>query len=668
MSDTLKLNPQTGQIAVQQPDGQWHVYDKGTYKTNPMNGQIAIPKFSQDGKASYELHTAPDVVNKLYQPEALGPGLGGPGSTSQSGSNIGGGEAALRGLDQGLTYGLSDEIGAEAGAGVRSMMGDQSAIDPNHPVTGGMSGGFSAAYQNLIKDERQKLAQAGESHPQLYKGTKFVSSFVPFLASMPASIGQAARMGAGQGGMLAFGNADTQDPRQALKQTAFGSGGGALLGAASQAVFPAIMADTTPSGIAYRALDETANASGRDGIGGIQVRPSAAPAELDPAMADLLRTAASKNGAASAAAIPAAQARLANVNQAIIGEVGNRLSPEDAAAAQLRIVQEGQTANHAAYQTAHANPTILGFGPHITTRPSFNEALTAVRARAADEYPPRTVDPTNLSALDTDLIDRSLQRAQNAATESHGNVTQEALNSQARIPTRGEVANHVRTMADIAYPELTTARAAAATNFARETALETSRTWLRPGVSPEQVHTEFNAMNPEQQQVALAGVATDLRNMLNTKTARANLGAVFEKIGLAEKLGHLGVPTQTIEQMVRGGGGARAVLDALQGGSMTARNLAGAKALQSTLSGIKSGDLTAAAVLRSKTAAVGLPFMRALGARSERQGAGLLVDALSSLGPDGLANIYNNAPQTWGGLLSQPGAYGGSLLGQQYGK
>lgn len=659
MSDTVKVNPSTGQVAVFK-GGDWHIFAPGMYKMNAQTGQIAIPDVKSGG---YEIHDAPDAVHGLSSPDALlARDTGAVGSISQGQPNPSQGESALRGLVQGVSLGTADELGGAAGALAR--YGDSMPIDPAHPVTGGMSSGFGANYLNSVGQERDLNRAAKESNPKSYKGAFYVGALLPALAMPANTLRQAATSGAVQGGLLGAGLADTQDPYKLAVSGGAGAVGGALLGAGMRGLQSVAFDSNMPSGLAYNAL--SASAPGGD-IGNIATRPSSAPAELDPAMSNLLRTAGSMNGDAAAAAIPGARARMGDVNQAIIQRVGTDLSPLDAGALGETLGNQAQVNNAANYAAANASPVRVGLNYDVTQRPSFQEALRAATAAAADEMPPRHIDPTNLGARDIDLIDRMLQGAQRSATESRGDTSAAAQISKALIPTRGQVAGDVRNVADAAFPELQHARAGAAEAFGLQEAIDTGRTWLTSTKSAEQVGAEFNALDPNQQQAALAGFATDIRNTLGTKTARTNLGQVFEKTGLADKLRNVGMPDNVIDNIVRGGAGARDVLNALEGGSMTARNLAGKAALQSTLSSIKPGDITAGAVTGSPFVTAALPMLRNIGGRSEREAAALIVNALTQPGGHALASIVNHAPQTWGGLLNAVPRTTGALLGAGYG-
>lgn len=664
----IRVNGKTGQIAIAKEGAgpqksNVEIIEPGFYKVNLKTNQIAIPSGS-----GYEIHDlTQEQMNSLQSPESLyRRQAGGFGMISEGTPNVGLGESTLRGFQQGVTLGTSDEISGATQAALAAMTGEN-VPDQQNPVTGG-AGGAGQAYLRGTYEERAANEAAKASNPKAYKGAFFGGAMLPGMAMPANTMRQAAMAGGTQGALLGGGLADSEDPTDLLLGAGLGGAGGAVGGMLLKALYNMAFVDNSAAGLAYRALDDSA--PGQD-IMNIRVRPGSAPAELDPGMSDLLRTAGSMNGPRAAEAIPAAQQRVGDVNQAIINQVNQQLSPDDAALYLQRIQQQAQQQNQAAYAAANASPTRVGLTPDITQRPSFQNAMVAANAAAGDEMPPRLIDPTDLGVRDIDLIDRVLQSTQRAATESRGDTSPAAQTAKALIPTRGEVASTVRTVADQAFPELAQARTQAAQSFAVERAVETGGRWLTSSTSPEEVATQFAAMPAQEQQAALAAFATDIRNALGTKTVRANLGNFFEKNAVAQKLQAVGVPDEIITRVVEGGQGARAMLNALQGGSMTARNIAGKEALQSTLSQVKPSDFMAGAFLgggnpmtQAATTAL-FPITRAIGSAAERDAAGLLIDALTTPGAAGITGLINRAPQTWSGMLTAPGRVGGSLLGSE---
>lgn len=683
MSDTVKVNAGTGQVAVMR-GGAWHIFSPGMYKVNAQTGQIALPDVKANG---YEIHDAPDAVSKLSSPDAiLARQTGGvqvappapdpnqfkaalqpPGQAAPAPNDMimGQGESALRGAQQGITLGTADEIGGAAGGLVRAALGDQAPIDPAHPVTGGMSGGFVPNYLASVGQERALNAAAQASNPKTYKGARLAGSALPAMAINPASMAGTVATGAAQGGIMGAGFSDANDWGKALTSGAIGAGLGGASAGAARGLFNAAFNNNTGAGLAYKTVQATSPDEAFPSIIRRTVQPGLAPAELDAVMADVLKSQAARNPSAAVAAVPVAQGQMQRANDIAVQGVNQMVSPENAALLEQQIQQQAQAANGPAYAAAHASPVRVGLPYDITQRPSFQEALAAANARATDEMPPRHIDPTDLSALDLDLIDRALQRAQRAATETRGDTSQAAQIAQARIPTRGEVAATVRQVADQAFPELATARQQAAHSFSVQEALTAGGTALNPSREALDVATEFSALGPQQQQAYRAGVATKLRSMLATKTANANVGQVFDRTGLADKLEAIGFPRPAIDQIVEGGAGARRVLDALQGGSDTARKLIAAKAGESGISQLKPSDLITGSVMGGDpitkgTISAALPILRAAGSNAERNAAGTVIRALTGPGGHDLVSLYNQAPQTWGGLTTgAPAAVGG---------
>lgn len=664
MSDTVKFNPRTGEVAISRADG-WHVYSPTLYKLNLATGQLAVPDAQAKG---WELHSVPSSeLNTIYAAKQAAPlaTLGGSAGTSAPDLT----ESTLRGGQQGVTLGTSDEISGATGALLNAVgpYHRQYAVDPAHPVTGGMSDSFGAAYKNFAGQERDANAAAKANNPKAYKGAFLAGSMVPAMAVNPATIGGTAATAGAQGTIEGAGLSDSNSLSQTLKSAAIGGTVAAVLGAGFRGIFNAALNNNSASGLAYRTIQATSPDEPMSSIVQRLVRAGVAPAEVDAIMADVLKSSAARNPAAAVAAIPVARSQMQRANNVAEQGINNMVSPENAALLQQRIVADAQAANGPAYAAAHASPVRVGLTPAVTQRQSFQYALVPAQAAAGDELPPRVIDPTNLGARDIDLIDRQLQGAQRAAVESHGDTSQQARVAQALIPTRGQVANEVRTVADQAFPELATARAGAAHAFSLEQALDAGKTALMPGREAIDVATEFHALpSPAHQAAYLASVATKLRAMLASKGAQANVSVLFDKAHIADKLESLGFPRDMIDQIVEGGAGARRVLDALQGGSDTARKLMAAKAGEAGISQLRPADLIAGSVMGADPVtkgaiSVALPMIRATGANAERGSAGQLIQALTSPGGLPLLSLYNRAPQRWGGLLTgAPGTIGGT--------
>jgi hypothetical protein len=668
MGDAIRVNTQTGEIGVQRADG-WHVYQPGMYKINQQTMQVGVP---DAGMKNYEIHgiTQSDMM-RLQSPDAQYASQFGAVGTGVGTPNPGLLESTIRGAQQGVTLGTSDEI---SGA-VKGLMypGAQNPIDPDHPVTGGMATGFMPAYLSGAGQERAANQAAKENNPKAYKSAFLAGSMVPAMAAAPTSIAGTAGVSAVQGGVMGGGLADTNDVGQTAKNAAVGAAIGGVLGAGFRALFNAALANNSAPGLAYRTIAAANPDETMEQISARLVRAGMAPAEVDTIMSDVLKSAAARNPSAATQAIPVAQGQMQQANNAAVQSIDNMVSPENAVLLGQQIQADAQAASGPAYAAAHANPARVGLLPETTERPSFQQALQAAAASAADEWPPRQIDPTNLSAKDIDLIDRVLQATQRAATESRGDPGLAAQVARATIPTRGQVADNVRTVADQAFPDLATARANAAHAFSLQDALQAGGQALNQGREAVEVATEYGALNAAQQEAYRAGLATKLRTMLATKAANANVGAVFDKTGIADKLEAVGFPRNAIDQIIEGGAGARRVLDALQGGSDTARKLLAAKAGEAGISQVKPNDLIAGSVMGADPVtkgaiSVGLPMIRAAGSRAERNAAGMVIQALTEPGGGALQALINRAPQSWGGTLTGlPATAGGasaSMLAQ----
>lgn len=641
----VKVNSKTGQVAIArgtEPRADAvSIYNAGEYKFNPLTNQVAIP--TPDGK--YEIHDlTPDQTSALQSPDAIYRRQAGMVGSGVGEKTTGEGESAIRGAQQGVTFNLADEIGAATAAALAKMNGDQVAKDPEHPVTGGMANDYWSQYLNQVKGTRADNKAALESNPKIFKSTRLAGSIIPSMA-IPASTAPAAIFGgAAQGAIQGAGGADTQDLKRILLESAIGAGGGAIggaLGAAGNKIFAA----NTPSGMAYNTIDQ-ASPNGIRNLAEEAAQAGGSPAEQSAVLADTLKSYAAQAPRQAEALVEPAQQRMAAVNQGAVDQVDRLLSPQNAPLYRQAVQDASQQANNAAYRAAENAPWTVSLPPELTNRPSFQEALRAAQAAAADEFPPRTVDVNNLSARDINIIDKILQSTQRAATELRGDPSPAAQATKALIPTRGEIADQVRNIADTNFPPLAAARSQAQEGFAVQSAVDAGSSALAPAREAVEVAAEYAALQtPAQREAYRVGMATKLRAMLASKGESSNVGQVFDKTGLADKLIAVGFPQEAVDRIVQGGVSARAVLNALQGGSDTARKLMAAEAGKHPLSKIKPIDLILGAVGNVATMG-GVKVANEAGKGLERGAARNVVEALASQGPDALRGLIFNAPQS----------------------
>jgi len=171
MSD-IKINRQTGQIAVPNPGGGYKIYEKGQYKQNPQTGQYAVP--SSDGK--WAIYDAPKVAETPEPPQerSLGQDL-------------------LRQVGLGTRYTL------QGMATLPAMIGDAANSTVNLGIKGvNEVAGTEIPYLQMPTDI---LAQPGPFPSPETTTERIVAEPSKFIASIP-TFGGVGKMAAKYGGEL----------------------------------------------------------------------------------------------------------------------------------------------------------------------------------------------------------------------------------------------------------------------------------------------------------------------------------------------------------------------------------------------------------------------------------------------------------------------------------
>lgn len=170
---------------------------------------------------------APQAAAQPQQQSGLGPFAPYSPQQPSDAPPMGGGEAALRGAAQGLSFGFAPAI-AGAASGVASALG---------------GGDFSTAYDQTRQQQQSALDQAQSQHPYISTAAEIVggipSMFMPGVGiTKAAQVGatavprilQAVRSGAVAGGLYGAGNQTSQGASAA--NIGLGAAGGALAGGA----------------------------------------------------------------------------------------------------------------------------------------------------------------------------------------------------------------------------------------------------------------------------------------------------------------------------------------------------------------------------------------------------------------------------------------------------
>jgi hypothetical protein len=514
---------------------------------------------------------------------------------------------------QGALQGYGDEMGGA----VRSLLGGNS-------------------YTEERDRARQVIGAAEEVAPTGAKLAGNLSSAIP-AAAATGGTSLLAQLGLGGlfGGVNAYGETAENDAQGAV-DVGVGTGLGMVGGAAGYGAGK-LLQSFTAKGLAFDTIKEAMAGKVDDLIAGVK-RLGGSAAEADEVVREVLRQQAAKNSAAATAALPAARTRLADVNKQVVDSIDNLISPENVAAFTKRTQGETRQAVGPLYEATKTQ--LAGAVPdNIASMPGYDEALAAAKSLA--EWEKRAFDPANLTVKDYDVMQRFLRISKEKAFQG---TPLETLKGEGY----GTAREAVNEFAKNASPELAEAQTKVAIQKSMDEGADFGTLALNGNKEWTEVATDFAALGPEAQDAARSAFATRLRTMLaatkGAKGTRSNVADVLDKPGIVEKMKIFGFPAQEIDAIIERGAGARGVLDALTGGSQTARLQAAAKASQSPLSQLQAGDLVAGA-LTHPAAVVAMPASRAAGNAQEREVARMIIDALTSQDPAKLQSLLRYAPQ-----------------------
>lgn len=506
---------------------------------------------------------------------------------------------------------------------------------------------FAPGAYTTARDSARKMI--GEAEAAAAPGVKTAGNVTTGLpaalltggTSLPAVMG----VGAAEGGINAYGETEGNN-LQAVKDVATGTGVGALFGFGGS-MAGRIVEKFIPKGLAASVIQKALG--GEPGELVMRMRAGgASAAEADEVMREVLRVQASKNSQAAVAKVPEAQARLTGANQQAADDVSSIISPENVAAFTKRT--QGETAQSVRPNYAITETQPAGAIPNdIAGMPGYDEALAAAKSLA--EFEKRTFDPTNLTVKDLDVMQRFLRLSKEKAFQGDALQTMKG-------PAYGNTREAVNELAKSVSPELAEAQAKVALQKSVEEATDLGKQALSPTKEAVEVAEEFAALGPEAQAGYRSAFASRLRAQLSMRGSHANAANVLDKPAVIEKMKALGFPPEAIDAIVQRGAAARGVLDALVGGSQTARLQAAQKASESPLTKVTPGSLGAAALTHWSTLGI-LPALRAGGRAQEERAAKLVIDALTSQDPALLQGLMRRNIPPKIGLMS--GALGASL-------
>jgi hypothetical protein len=544
-----------------------------------------------------------------------------PDTASQTSGPL---ETFTNAMGQGALLNFGDEIGGAMRGYLPSIMKGEDAKTAGREYE-------KAKGLYLLRDlneqaKNPKSAMGGNVAGQVVTGTAATALTG---GGLPALLGA----GAGQGALSAYG-ADT-DP---LEGAAWGAGG-ALVGYAGGKLVEKLV----NRGIAYATILKAVDGNTDDLVREMGAKGISA-AEADDVLKEVLRGQAARNPTAATAAIPGAQQRMADVGAQTIDDVNRLVSPENAQQFIAQLQQKAQQVGSQGYGAAYANPAQVGLVPQIANNPAVKPAIEAAQKLAAVEG--RTFDINALTVQDLDAIQRALKNF--AKTSFAGDSVDTLLG-----PSYSQFGDDINKMASQMAPagpgNLAAVQGEYAAIKATQDAVEAGQKALNPAKEFVEVADEFANLSPEAQKGYLAGMATKLRTTLGQKGTTANSATAIDKTSIIEKLKAVGFPPEQIDLIINRGKNARGVLDALVGGSDTAKKLGASEASRSALSKFAdraSGDITMAGITGQPGLLAMIPGLRALGGAQDRAVSKRLIGLLTEQGGAGLRGLLDFAPQS----------------------
>jgi hypothetical protein len=527
-----------------------------------------------------------------------------------------------------------------------------------------IAGGITSAITgNPYEQERDYFrSRIDAAEQEAPTGAKLAGNLSTGIPAAVLSGGQSlwAQLGLGGlfGGVNAYGETEENDAQGAADVAT-----GTLVGSISGGLgFGAgkLIEKFTARGLAFNTIKEAVAGKIQPLLAQMK-KLGASAAETDEVVREVLRQQSAKNSVAATAALDPARQRLADVNQQVVQSVDDLISPENVAAFTKRTQGETAQSVRPNYEITKTQPA--GAVPdEIASLPAYDEALAAAQSLA--EFEKRAFDPANLTVKDLDVMQRFLRLSKEKSFQGNALETMKGSTYGTR--------EAVNELAKSVSPELAEAQTKVAIQKSVDEATELGKSALNGNKEAIEVAEEFAALGPEAQEGYRAAFASRLRAQLaatkGAKGTKANTSSVLDKPGVVEKMKALGFPAEEIDAILERGAGARGVLDALIGGSQTARLQAAAKASESPFSKLTGTDLTAAALVHPG-AAVGLPASRAAGSAQERAVAKMIIDALTSQDPALLQAILKRAPQsTTTPILRMLGIAGGGAAASQIGQ
>lgn len=456
---------------------------------------------------------------------------------SDTKDDVGTGTAAIRGVGNGITFGLQDEILAGLDATVQPLF--------SIPENGSSADSWRERYDENVKNQRAQLATGQEQHPYVSAAGDIVGGIAPALVTGGASlaatttgraIAKGAGVGAAYGGAYGFGSAEGDVGDRvpgALQGAALGGIVGAALpavvGAAKAVKNAAVNPEVRAQALLNRAMerdnltpeqfrtqfDELAAQqpgsaipadAGGENVRGLVERLAIAPGQARTTVTDTLsaRQAAQGNRIAD-------QARsLSGVNRSADAAIDETIAQRAAESAPL-------------YAAAHAED--VPWSPaleSLMTRPAMQTAYRDAERRAANQG--RKFDGQFMDiAADGTVTARAVPKTGDldVIKQNLDGQIESLMASGSRSEARDIIGirNELLGVMDASAPTYAKARAVFAGHSQYKDAVERGAEILKPSVSPERWASEFSRLNASEQEAVRIGAVSSLIGKIGNDAA-----------------------------------------------------------------------------------------------------------------------------------------------------
>lgn len=188
------------------------------------------------------------------------------------------GKSALKGAEQGLTFGFADEIGAGIETGLDKTqalmnyfgLADESPSQVNARLkkegfTGDIGPTSAGEYfDKSLSENRKMYDEAKKANPKSFMGGNIAGGLAPAVLTGGGSMGLQAAKGAAQGALAGFGNSEDKFSKQGLVDTAIGGGLGGIAPVATKGLGKGLgfLADKTGKGLKSAANSQAVRSLG----------------------------------------------------------------------------------------------------------------------------------------------------------------------------------------------------------------------------------------------------------------------------------------------------------------------------------------------------------------------------------------------------------------------